>query len=75
MKAFLASGVRKSAPEELIFEKLAFGKSDFMDLVNFVTVDRFSILLPLSAPPAVLNTSWFSALVLRFSSLVDLLVI
>ncbi len=52
MKAFLVSRVRNSIPEELTFAKLAFGKSDFLDLVNFATVNRFSILLPPSAPPA-----------------------
>ncbi len=54
MKVFLALGIRKSVPEELTFAKLAFGKSDFLDLVNFITVDRFSILLlPLALPAAV----------------------
>ncbi len=54
MKAFLASRVRKSVPE------LAFAKSDFLDLVSFcfldladfIAVDRFSKLPPTSPPPA-----------------------
>ncbi len=41
MKAFLASEVRKSVLEELTF---AFDKFEFLDLVNFATIDRFSIL-------------------------------
>ncbi len=50
MKAFLALGVRKPVLEELTFAKLTFSKSDFLDLVNFAMVDRFSILLLPSAP-------------------------
>ncbi len=57
IKAFLASGIRKSVLEELTFAKLAFGKSDFLNLVNFAMVDGFSILLPPSAPPATTSTS------------------
>ncbi len=70
MKAFLALGVRKSVSEELTFIKLAFSKSDFLDLVDFgfldlakfAIVDRFLILLPtlpLFALVVLLNTSWF----------------
>ncbi len=59
MKAFLASGVRKSVPK-LTLEKLALGKSDFLglvdfdflDLADFAAVDRFSKLPPPPAPPA-----------------------
>ncbi len=62
MKAFLALGVRKSVL------KLAFAKSDFLDLVSFgfldlagfITVDRFLRLLltpPLLAPPAASGAS------------------
>ena len=68
MKVFLASGIRKSVPEELVFVKLAFGKSDFLDLVDFdflyltefATVDKFLILppiLPLLTLPVIPNTS------------------
>ncbi len=57
MKAFLALGVRKSVPEELTFAKLTFGKSDLLNLVNFAVVDRFSILLPPSAPLAAPGAS------------------
>ncbi len=54
MKVFLALRVRKSILE-LTFTKSAFGKSDFLDLVNFYfldlvkfsMVDRFLILLPI----------------------------
>ena len=64
MKAFLTPKIRKSVPE-LAF---VFGKSDFLDLVNFdflnlakfITIDKFSIFLSTlfpSALPAVLNTS------------------
>ncbi len=59
MKASLAPGVRKSVL------KLAFGKSDFLDLVSFgfldladfTAVDRFSKLPPTSPPPAPAATS------------------
>ncbi len=62
MKAFLASEVRKSVPE-LTFAKLAFGKSDFLnlvdflDLTNFATVDRFSKLPPTPPLPALVGVS------------------
>ncbi len=67
MKVFFSSGIRKSVPE-LAFAKLAFGKSDlldlvdfdFLDLAKFATVDRFLILLPtppLSALPVAPSTS------------------
>ncbi len=52
MKAPLASGVRKSVPE------LAFAKSDFLvsfgflDLADFIAVDRFLKLPPTPPPPA-----------------------
>lgn len=44
MKVILASGVRKSISEEIIFIKLAFNTSNFFDLVdidflNFVKSD------------------------------------
>ncbi len=52
IKAFLASRVRKSVPEELTFTK-----SDFLGLVNFVAVDRFLILPSPPAPPAPAATS------------------
>ncbi len=85
MKAFLALGVRNSVPE-LTLVKLAFGKSDFLDLVNFdfldladfAAVDRFSKLPstpPPSAPPAALGASSFSAWMLRVSFPVDLFVV
>ena len=55
MKAFLALEIRKSIPGEL-----AFAKSDFLNLVNFnfldladfVAVDRFSKFLPTPLPLA-----------------------
>ena len=55
MKAFLAPEIRKS-----VLGELAFAKSDFwdlvnfgfLDLVNFLAVDRFSKLLPTSPLPA-----------------------
>ncbi len=72
MKVFLASGVRKSVLEELTF---AFGESDFLDLVNFAMVDRFSILLLPSAPPAAPGASWFTPWVLRLSSPVVSLIV
>ncbi len=56
IKAFLAPGVRKS-----VLEKLAFANS-FLDLADFVMVDRFSKIppTPLTSAPAVpLGTSWF----------------
>ncbi len=67
MKAFLASRIRKSVPE-LTLAKLDFGKSDFLDLVDFdfldladfAAVDGFSKLLPTPpslAPPAALGVS------------------
>ncbi len=85
MKAFLALIVRKSVPE-LTFTKLAFGKSDFLDLVDFdfwdlakfAMVDRFSIFLPTlpqSTLPVGLDLSCFLAWVLLVSSLVGLSVI
>ncbi len=63
----MALGVRNSVPE-LTLAKLAFGKSDFLDLVDFdfldladfAAVDRFSKLPPtpsLPAPPAALGAS------------------
>ncbi len=69
MKAFLALVVRKSVPE-LTFTKLTFGKSDFLDLVNFdflnlakfIIVDRFLILPStqlLLIPPLQPGESWF----------------
>ncbi len=59
-EAFLAPGVRKSVPE-LSFAKLAFGKSDFLDLIDFdfldlakfAMVDRF-LILPLTPSPSTL---------------------
>ncbi len=63
MKASLALGIRKSIPEKLVFAKFwAFTKSDFLSLVNFgfldladfVIVDRFLILLPTLPPPIAL---------------------
>ncbi len=61
MKAFLASGIRKPIPE-LTFAKLAFSKSDFLDLVDFdfldladfAAVDRFSKLPSIPPLPALL---------------------
>ncbi len=47
MKASLAPEVRKSVP------KLAFAKFDFLDLADFITVDRFLILLLLLALAAL----------------------
>lgn len=68
MKAFLASRVKISVWKKLTFAKLAFGKSDlldlakihfldlikseFLDLAKFATVDRYLILLPLQLAPA-----------------------
>ncbi len=64
----MASGVRNSVPE-LTLAKLAFGKSDFLDLVNFdfldladfAVVDRLLKLPPTPppppAPPAALGAS------------------
>ncbi len=65
IKAFLAMKVKKSVPK-LTFAKLAFSKSNFLDLVNFgflnlvksdfldlakfAMVDRFLILPPTSLP-------------------------
>ncbi len=50
MKVFLALGVRKSVSELAFaksFSKMNFlAKFNFLDLANFVTVDRFLILLP-----------------------------
>ena len=59
MKAFLAPKVRK------FVLKFAFGKSDFLGLVNFdfldlakfITVNRFSILLPTLPLSALLAVS------------------
>ncbi len=57
MKVFLASIVRKSVPK-LTLAKLAFGKSDlldlvdFLDLADFVAVNRFSKLPSTPPPPA-----------------------
>lgn len=51
MKAFLALGVRKSVPEELIFAKSKYFKSDFVNfakfgfLTNFLMVNRFLMFL------------------------------
>ncbi len=64
MKACLASGVKKSVLKELIFAKLAFDKSDFLNLVDFSFLDlakfaavvRFLIYLP-TPPPLVLIVS------------------
>ncbi len=53
MKFFLAFGISKSVPE-LTFAKVAFSKSDFLDLVDFVTVDRFLILSPTQPLPTSL---------------------
>ncbi len=53
----MALEVRKSVLEELTFAKLAFSKSDFLDLVNFAMVDRFSIFLSPSTPPEVPGAS------------------
>lgn len=39
MKAYLVSRVRKSVSEKLAFAKFAFGKSDFLDLVDFDFLD------------------------------------
>ncbi len=85
IKAFLAARVRKSVLE-LTFAKLVFGKSDFLDLVDFdfldladfAAVDRFSKLPPtpsLSALLAALGASSFSAWVIWVSSSVDSLVV
>ncbi len=43
MKASLAPEIRKSVP------KLAFAKFGFLDLADFVAVDRFLILSPTPA--------------------------
>ena len=75
IKTFLALKIRKSVPK-LAF---AFSKSDFLglvnfdflDLVKFLIVDRFSILpsilpptpppptLPPPTPPALVEAPWF----------------
>ncbi len=76
MKAFLAPRIRKSVLE-LASTKLAFD-FDFLDLAEFVTVDRFLILPstpPPSAPPAALGASCFSVYVLWVSFPVDSLVV
>ncbi len=65
MKAFLASKIRKSVSEELTFAKLAFGKSDFLnlvdfdflDLADFIAVDRFSKFPPIPPLPALAGAS------------------
>ncbi len=64
IKVFLALGVRKSVLE-LILAKLAFGKSDFLnlvdfyflDLADFAIVDRFSKFLPTLPPPVPAGAS------------------
>lgn len=82
MKAFLASEVRKSFLVEFVFAKsfskvdiLDLAKSDFYDLIDFVTVDKFlilpSILLLLSLSLTLPNTSWLLIWVLWDSSLGD----
>ncbi len=53
MKVFLTLRVRKSVLEELTFAKLAFNKSDILNLVNFIMVNRFLILPPI-LPPLIL---------------------
>ncbi len=69
MKAFLASRIRKSVLK-LTFIKLAFDKSDILDLVNFNFLDLAEfvignkvLILPSTSPPLVLPTppsvSWF----------------
>ena len=65
IKAFLALEVRKSILK-LIFIKLAFGKSDFLDLIKsafldlakFAIINRFLILL---------STPLLSTLILQFN--------
>ncbi len=47
MKVFLAPEVKKSVLE------LAFTKFGFLDLANFVAIDRFLILLSPPTPPPV----------------------
>ncbi len=63
MKAFSALEIWKSVPEELTIAKFwAFTKSDFLGLVNFgfldladfISVNRFLILLPIFPAPLVL---------------------
>lgn len=39
----MALGVRKSIPEELFFAKLAFNKTDFLDLAKFDLLDLANI--------------------------------
>ncbi len=64
MKTFFVLRVRKFVPK-LSFAKLTFGKSDFLDLVDydfldlakFATVNRFLILPPTLPPPALANAS------------------
>ncbi len=64
MKVFLALGVRKSVLE-LTLAKSAYGKSDFLDLVDFdfldladfAAVDRFSKFLPTPPPPILADAS------------------
>ncbi len=66
MKVFLASGVRKSIPK-LTLAELAFGKSEFLNLVNFdfldladfAAVDRFSKFSPFPSPPVLTDISRF----------------
>ena len=62
MKVFLALGVKKSIPKELVYAKFwAFIKSDFLGLVNFrflnlanfAIVNKFLIFLLTTLPPAL----------------------
>lgn len=57
----MALGVRKSVLIELAFTKL-FNKIDFLDLANFVAINKFSILLPTLLPlvlsPTLLGILW-----------------
>lgn len=72
IKTFLVIRVRKYITKKLVFIKLAFGKSDFLDLIKsdimdlakFVIIDRFSILLsiiPLLSLVLASGVSWFSS--------------
>lgn len=60
-KSFFGFESKKSVPE-LTFAKLTFDKSDLLDLVKFITVDRFLILPPippLPIPAILLDISSF----------------
>ena len=53
IKAFLAPKIRKSVLKELAFIKsdfLGLANFGFLDLANFVAVDRFSKLVPILPP-------------------------